>query len=99
MAVPQRWEPLVIFSRVSANRLCFARATDFIICPGADFDRRPQPVKIKASIRHAILWAAAILASALLHGPLTLTLILVSLACGAVATDDEHVARGDCRRS
>lgn len=70
-----------------------------ILCPDADFDRRSQKMKTKASLRHAILWAAAILASALLHGPLTLTLILVSLACGAIATDDEHVARGDCRRS
>ena len=56
-------------------------------------------MKTKDPIRRAILWASAILASALLHGPLTLTLILVSLACGAIATDDGHVARGDCRRS
>lgn len=55
-------------------------------------------MKMNHSILHAILWAAAILASALLHGPLDLTFILTLLAGAAIIATDERASAKDCAR-
>lgn len=53
---------------------------------------------MKYSILNAILWAAAILASALLHGPLDLSLILTCLSLGSIIASEKQGAKASCRQ-
>lgn len=55
-------------------------------------------MKMKLSIVQAIIWTAAIFASALLHGPLDLTLILTMLAFTAVMASEERASAEACTR-
>lgn len=54
-------------------------------------------MKKKHTILNAILWAAAIIASALLHGPIALNLILISLATASIIATHERPMEAGCR--
>ena len=54
----------------------------------------------KYSVGNGILWAAAILASALFHAPVSLTLtVLPALAVGSLLLGEDRPAGLDCRKT